>query len=328
MSPPVYYHQPVPPVSLAAGRRKAGLERGIGLRYSRTVLHRLVYADWDDPPECMAFEAPYEEVLTRIQALLPGILDGKAAALAAPAEMPARYWDDCVSLYLLAPALVNVALNYKVCVEQGLPLHPTYYFEVGETSRFKARYPDHMITHTNEFFQASIETARAIYALRPDAPARLGAFIESLPEIISGFIYTSTKDKYTWRASNPSKIQDLADYIRKHVAPALIVGAAHGSILSGLVLSNILDVPVYFIRFSMFKRNDTAPIIAPSDTTYLDPYRAGPVLLFDEDVAKGTTLTKFAETLKPFFEESYTASVLRHALSPCMPDFIGRSWHD
>jgi hypothetical protein len=292
------------------------------------VLHRLVYADWDDPPEGMAFEAPYEEILSRIRLLLPGVLAGQEPGLAAPATMPAPYWEDCISLYLLAPALVNVALNYKVCVEQGLPLHPTYYFEIGEASQFKAKYPDHMVQHTNDFFQASIETARAIYALRPDAPDRLDAFIRDVPEIISGFIYTSTKDKYTWRASQPAKIQDLADFIRKHVSPTLIVGAAHGSILSGLVLANILDVPLYFIRFSMFKRNDTAPILAPSDFSLLAAYQTGPVLLFDEDVAKGTTLTKFAETLKPLFQESYTASVLRHALSPCMPDFIGRSWHD
>lgn len=292
------------------------------------MLHRLIYSDWDHPPESMAFEAPYEKILARIQGLLPGILAGKDEALAAPATLPLGYWDDCIALYLLTPALVNIALNFKVCVEQGLPLHPTYYFEISEATRFKATYPEHMIQHTNEFFAASIETARALYALEPDAVARLNAFIRDLPEVISGFIYTSTKDKYTWRASNPAKIQDLAEYIQKHLSPTLIVGAAHGSILSGLVLANILKVPLYFIRFSMFKRNDTAPIIAPSDMAFLAPYQEGPVLLFDEDVAKGTTLTKFAETLQPFFEESYTASVLRHALSPCKPDFVGRSWHD
>lgn len=292
------------------------------------MLHRLIYTDWNDPPESMAFEAPYEEILSRIRGILPGILAGKEAALAAPATVPPPYWDDCISLYLLAPALVNVALNYKVCVEQGLPLHPTYYFEIGEATRFKASYPDHMVQHTNAFFLAAIETARAIYGLKSDAPERLEAFIRDMPEIISGFIYTSTKDKYTWRASNPAKIQDLADTVRKHLTPVLIVGAAHGSILSGLILANLLDLPLYFIRFSMFKRNDTVPILAPSDLAFLEAYQTGPVLLFDEDVAKGTTLTKFAETLQPLFRESYTASVLRHALSPCMPDFVGRSWHD
>jgi hypothetical protein len=276
----------------------------------------------------MAFEAPYEEILRRVQELLPGVLAGKEEALASPATMPSHYWDDCISLYLRAPALVNIALNFKVCVEQGLPLHPTYYFEIGEAERFRAKYPDHMIEHTNEFFRASVAMARAIYALEPDAPTQLDAFIRDLPEVISGFIYTSTKDKYTWRASNPAKIQDLADYILKHVTPRLIVGAAHGSILSGLVLANMLNAPLYFIRFSMFKRNDTAPIIAPSDHAFLADYQEGPVLLFDEDVAKGTTLTKFSEVLQPYFQESYTASVLRHALSPCKPDFVGRSWHD
>ena len=292
------------------------------------MLHRLIYADWDDPPQSMEFEAPYEDILARIQAILPGILAGRETALAAPATMPAAYWDDCITLYLYAPALVNIALNFKVCVEQGLPLHPTYYFEISEAERYHARYPEHMVRHTNELFQASIALARALYALEPDTPERLEAFIRNLPEVISGFIYTSTKDKYTWRASNPAKIVDLADYVRKHVTPRLIVGAAHGSILSGLVLANLLEAPLYFIRFSMFKRNDTAPIIAPSDLRVLEAYREGPVLIFDEDVAKGTTLTKFSEVLQPMFAESYTASVLRHALSPCRPDFVGRSWHD
>lgn len=298
------------------------------LKYDHSVLHKLIYADWNDPPACMAFEASYEEVLSRLQELLPRVMAGKDAALAEPAKAPAAFWDDCIQLYLTAPALVNVALNYKVCVEQGLPLHPTYYFEVRETSQFRATYPDHMIRHTNAFFLEAIRTARALYALSPEAPDLLTRFAESVPEIISGFIYTSTQDTYTWRASNPAKIQDLANDIRKKTAPILIVGAAHGSILSGLVLANLMDLPLYFIRFSMFKRNDTAPIMAPSDLAFLEPYRQGPVLIFDEDVAKGTTLTLFADTLRPRFAESYTASVLRHALSPCRPDFVGKAWHD
>jgi hypothetical protein len=292
------------------------------------MLHSLLYADWEDPPECMAFEAPYEEVLSRLQGLLPRILADQARALAEPASMPAPFWVDCLDLYLLTPALVNIALNYKICIEQGLPLHPTYYFQVSEAERYQAKYPEHLVRHTNAFFRASIDTAKALYGLAPDGPVKLAELVKEVPEIVSGFIYTSTKDKYTWRASDPRKIAALADAIRPKLSPKLIVGAAHGSIVSGLVLANMLKAPLYFIRFSMFKRFDTAPIIAPSDLAVLEPYRAGPVLLFDEDVAKGTTLTKFSEVMQPLFEESYTASVLRHALSPCRPDFSGRSWHD
>jgi hypothetical protein len=98
--------------------------------------------------------------------------------------------------------------------------------------------------------------------------------------------------------------------------------------MSGLVFANLMGAPLYFIRFSMFKRNDTAPIIAPSDLALLAQYRAGPALLFDEDVAKGTTLTRFGAALQPLFQASSTASVLRHALSPCWPDYTGHVWSD
>ena len=78
----------------------------------------------------------------------------------------------------------------------------------------------------------------------------------------------------------------------------------------------------------MFKRNDKAPVLAKSDLRFLEAFRKGPVLLFDEDVAKGTTLTRFSKVMKPLFDLSYTGSVLRHALSPCRPDFTGRAWND
>jgi hypothetical protein len=52
------------------------------------------------------------------------------------------------------------------------------------------------------------------------------------------------------------------------------------------------------------------------------------VLLFGQDVAKGTTHTRFPEVLQPCLRESCTASDLHQALSPFKPDFVGRSWHD
>jgi hypothetical protein len=292
------------------------------------MLHRLLYADWESPPEAMAFEAPLDELLDRIQALLPGILAGQEAALADPASAPPDYWDACLSLYLLTPAMVNVALNYKICVEQGLPLHPSHYFEVSERTRFKKHYPAAMVATVNDRFLASIAAARAIYALEPRCPEILETFRRELPLILQGFIYASMKDKYTWRASNPRWIASLASQVGKAMEPAIIVGAAHGSIMSGLVFANLLGAPLYFIRFSMFKRNDTAPIISGSDLAFLRQYRAGPALLFDEDVAKGTTLTGFRTALQPLFERSSTASVLRHSLSPCSPDFTGHAWND
>jgi hypothetical protein len=274
----------------------------------------------------MAFEAPLADLMVRMRELLPGILAGKDAALRDPASAPSPFWDQCLALYLLAPSLVNVALNYKICLEQGLPLHPTHYFEVSERTRFKREYPPEQIAAANQLFLDAIATARAIFALEPTALEALERFGRELPPLLHGFIYASTKDKYTWRASDPRKIASLATQVGKAMTPAILVGAAHGSIMSGLIFANLLQAPLYFIRFSMFKRNDTAPILAPSDFAFLRQYQAGPALLFDEDVAKGTTLTKFRDTLQPLFAVSSTASVLRHSLSPCWPDFTGHAW--
>jgi hypothetical protein len=292
------------------------------------MLHRLIYADWEAPPEAMAFEAPLGELLEKIRALLPRVLGGLEAALAEPARVPPPYWDDCLALYLATPAMVNVALNYKICVEQGLPLHPTHYFEVSERTRFKKKYPPATVAEANQCFCDSIAAARAVYALDPAAPDLLEAYHRELPPRLNGFIYASMKDKYTWRASDPRKIRSLAEQVGKAMRPAIIVGAAHGSIMSGLVFANLMRAPLYFIRFSMFKRKDAAPIVADSDRAFLGAYAAGPALLFDEDVAKGTTLTGFKDALEPLFQASSTASVLRHSLSPCWPDFTGHSWND
>ena len=292
------------------------------------MLHRLIYADWETPPEAMAFEYPFREVLGRIQALLPGVLAGKDAALKDPASAAPAFWEACLALYLLTPALVNVALNYKICVEQGLPLHPTYYFELSEQGRFQTEYAARLVGDSQTLFLASIATARAVFALEADSLAQVRRYLNGLPEPILDFVYASTRDKYTWRASNPARIQSLAEQVLAAMRPELIVGAAHGSIMSGLIFANLVGAPLYFVRFSMFKRFDKAPILAQSDLRFLEPYQQGPVLLFDEDVAKGTTLTKFRQVLGPLFRQCHTASVLRHALSPCRPDFVGHAWSD
>ena len=292
------------------------------------MLHRLLYSDWEHPPEAMAFEVSYQDAIERLASLLEGILPGKSSALADPASMPAPFWAACLDLYLLAPALVNVALNYKICVEQGLPLHATHYFEVSDKTRLQKEYPSEQIHQAQAFFLGSIAVARAAYALSPDAPRLLTEFAAHLPPGVSDFLFTSTRDKYTWRASDPKKIQALAQSVTKAVQPVAIVGAAHGSIMSGLLLANLLEAPLYFVRFSMFKRKDTAPIISQSDLAFLNAYRQGPVLLFDEDVAKGTTLTHFTNFLAPFFAKSYSAGVLRHGHASFRPDFTGHVWYD
>ncbi len=292
------------------------------------MLDRLLYADWNEAPDAMAFEVSLAEAVEGLAERLARVLPRVEEALAHPAAMPASYWEDCLDLYLRAPALVNITLNHKICVEQGLPLHPTQYFEVSDKTRHALSYPAPQAEAAQAFFLSAISAARAVVALDPAGPSILRAFAAETPEAVRPFVYTSTPDKYTWRASDPRKVRALAEDVQAKLRPRAVVGAAHGSIMAGLLFANLLEAPLYFIRFSLFKRKDTAPVIGASDLRFLAAYREGPVLLFDEDVAKGTTLDRFTTFLQPFFDASRSAGVLCHRHADFRPDFVGRMWSD
>jgi hypothetical protein len=277
--------------------------------------------DWDEPPEAMAFEAPYGAILDETAYLVAACAEGGALATGPAAAAAVR-------LYILAPALVNVILNYKICAEHGLPLHPTVYYELAEARRYKMDHPIGELDRANRLFVASIALARSAYRLDADFAERAAAFKASLPEEILRFIYTGGLDRYSWRGSEPGKLQALAKKVRAGYDPALIVAAAHGSIMPGLLLAEYLDLPLYFVRFSMFKRKDEAPILSLSDEVWLSSWRERAVLLFDEDVAKGTTLELFCRRLSPFFAVARSACSIRHSGSAFAPDFVARYWSD
>jgi hypothetical protein len=276
--------------------------------------------DWDEAPASMAFEAPYGAILDEIASLVGRLRSGGDAP---PADS-----GDAVRLYMRGPALVNVLLNYKICVEHGLPLHPTVYYELAEARRYKVDHPLDEIERANRLFRESIELSRAAYRLDPDWKERAEDFKARLPPEVPRFVYTGGQDKYTWRASEPSKLALLASSIRKSFAPEIIVAAAHGSIMPALLLSEYLGLPLYFIRFSMFKRNDETPIVSLADEVWLSPWSGGRALIYDEDVAKGTTLELFSRRLNPFFAETRSACSIRHAGAALRPDFFAKVWWD
>jgi adenine/guanine phosphoribosyltransferase-like PRPP-binding protein len=277
--------------------------------------------NWDEPPAEMALEMPYGDILDETVGLVSEILAGTEQAAAARAAAALR-------LYVRVPALVNVALNYKICTEHGLPLHPTIYYELAEARRYKMDHSMAQLDRANRLHLSSIELARAAYRLDEDYPERAAEFKSSLPEEIPRFIYTGGIDKYSWRGAEPAKLHALAAKIRSSYTPTLIVAAAHGAIMPALLLAEYLSLPLYFIRFSMFKRKDEAPILSVSDEVWLSSWRDKSVLLFDEDVAKGTTLDLFTRRLEPLFAEVKSACSIRHAGSSFAPDFVARYWWD
>ena len=288
----------------------------------------LEWSDWESPPEEMRCELPLRDLLGRVL----GLLDELSSAAGPPAPggpaASTAIHSAALRLYLLVPALVNVALNYKICVEHGLPLHPTVYYELKEARKYRISHSLGEIQRASELYWNAIGVARACMRLDPVAGDSLRAYMATLPPSVLDFIYTSAQDHYTWLGSRPTLLQGLADKVRKTYEPQIIVAAAHGSIMPALILAELLGVPLYFIRFSMFKRRDEEPILSLSDQAWLFDFRDKNALLYDEDVAGGRTLELFLSRLAPLFGQVRTACSIRHAGASIHPDFSGRTWWD
>lgn len=275
--------------------------------------------DWDEAPEAMDLEEVYGDIL---DALSEAVARLRGGATGAEAEKEA------LRVLFRAPALVNVILNYKICAEHGLPLHPTVYFELAEARRYRLPYPIGELERANRLYRSSIELARAACRLDPALSSSLEAFRAELPPEILSFVYTSARDKYTWRATEPSILRRLAAAVAREGRPGLVVAAAHGSIMPALIFAELLGTPLYFVRFSMFKRRDEEPILSIADEAWLAQWSGDCALLFDEDVAKGETLSRFSSRLAPLFASSRTAASIRHAGASIRPDFVGKTWYD
>ena len=289
--------------------------------YTQAMIDEDLFCDWDEAPAAMDYELPYGEVIGRAAeaaALVRRSPPSDAAAQAAALELD-----------IGAPAIVNVALNYSVCVQFGLPLHPTEYFEVAQGAPASRRYGEAMEAEAFALLAAAIGLARAAYRLDPGFGALAAAYLRDLPGGIAGFVYTSRRDKYTWRAAEPAKVRALAASVLKAGRPELAVGAAHGSIMAGLLLAELLSCELWFLRFSMFKRNDASPVVSARDEALLRARGDGRgVLVFDEDSASGTTLSLLAARIKAILPEARTGAVIRHQSSAFRPDHVGRVWWD
>ncbi len=280
-------------------------------------------ADWSTPPGEMEISLPYSALIEAVAA--------KVSLLNADRPDPddwVRRHSEAISLYVMTPGIVNVMLNYKICVEHDLPLHPTVYYELKEAKKYRIDHGLPVVDRANRLFHQSIALARSALRLDPDFPDHAVSFLAALPGELSSFVYTGIRDTYTWRGSDPEILGRLAEKIREGYAPGIMIAAAHGSIMPGLLLAELLNIPLYFIRFSMFKRNDEEPIVTFSDEAWLYGFKDCRALLYDEDVAGGRTLTLFTERVGPLFAESRTACSIRHAGASIKPDYCGRIWWD
>lgn len=286
----------------------------------------LYHADWEEPPPAMDMQLPYGLLLQRAIETLAFLRQSKAQNHATQVSMDQI--EAAIRLYCMAPGIVNVMLNYKICVEHDLPLHPTVYYELKEARKYRINHEIAEIEKANRLYRRSIHLARDAVMMTSGIEDTMEQFRQSIPRELLGFVYSGIRDKYTWRGSDPALLGKLAEMVRASYAPDILIAAAHGSIMPALLLAELLDIPLYFVRLSMFKRHDEEPIIAISDEAWLFSYRESRALLYDEDVAGGRTLSLFEERLKPLFAETRTACSIRHAGASIKPDFAARTWWD
>ncbi len=292
------------------------------------LMRILEWADWEAPPAEMNCEMPFKTIISTIADLVPDIASAEEPLNSLAPQQALRLLNKTIRFYVLIPSIVNVLLNYKICVEHGLPLHPTVYYELKEARKYRISHSLGEIQRANELYWKSIDVARECCRFAPHATQDLSLLLSEAPPSVSSFVYTAVQDPYTWLGSKPSLLSTLAEKIKKSYQPCLLLAAAHGSIMPALVLSELLGIPLYFIRFSMFKRHDEEPIISLSDHAWLFDFRGKNVLLYDEDVAGGRTLELFLKRLSPLFGQVKTACSIRHAGSSLHPDFFGRMWWD
>lgn len=290
------------------------------------IMPYLYHADWEEPPPAMDMQLPYGLLLQRAIETLAFLRQSKAQNHATQVSMDQI--EAAIRLYCMAPGIVNVMLNYKICVEHDLPLHPTVYYELKEARKYRINHEIAEIEKANRLYRRSIHLARDAVMMTSGIEDTMEQFQQSIPRELLGFVYSGIRDKYTWRGSDPALLGKLAEMVRASYAPDILIAAAHGSIMPALLLAELLDIPLYFVRLSMFKRHDEEPIIAISDEAWLFSYRESRALLYDEDVAGGRTLSLFEERLKPLFAETRTACSIRHAGASIKPDFAARTWWD
>jgi len=285
----------------------------------------LSFSDWTEPPAEMEFSSSYGALVKDIVGLVERLRQG---AWSGTDESWKAARADAVSLYVRTPGIVNVMLNYKICVEHDLPLHPTVYYELKEARKYRMDHGLPAVDKANRLYRQSIALARSALGLSPGFEEQAREFLAELPPELLAFLYTGIRDAYTWRASNPEILDKLAKSILSSYSPQIMLGAAHGSIMPALYLAEILGIPLYFIRFSMFKRNDEEPIITFSDKAWLYGFKDSNALLYDEDVAGGRTLSLFSEKMGPLFGTMKTSCSIRHAGASIKPDFCGKVWWD
>jgi hypothetical protein len=160
-------------------------------------------ADFETPPPELSFELRYSDLLGEIQRSAQACLDAERG--------DPVFVEHATRLYIMTQAMPSVLLNYKICIEFGLPLHPTQYIDFARADKNPEAYRAVTREKAYELFIESLDIAQSVYRLDPHCPLHISGLKQRMPEFLYDFMYTNTPDKYTWKASDPAAVRRLAD---------------------------------------------------------------------------------------------------------------------
>lgn len=262
------------------------------------MIEKFLFTDWNTPHKLLDFEENFNKILDDIQKIFEHCINGE------------DIYNNTMELYIKTQVFPRTILEYKIAVENG--------FTSLEDS----------INNPTDLFLESIDIARNLYQFKLNTIEQINRFRRTLPERLGSVNVKNKTDKYSWIRSNPKTIAKLSKNIENNTNVDLIVGAANGAIRPGLLLANILNCDLYFVRCSLHKCKDDKPIISVFDEAFFSKYREKSILVLDEDVESGSTINKLVNTLQDRFKQTYSAAIVKYYLAPAKLSFVGDQFYD
>lgn len=208
-------------------------------------------------------------------------------------NLPPSTPEDNLQLFIDAPNLLSAQINYNI--KHNAEVELAGYIELAKSA----------------FRKDFREAKKKLGSLEKKASKE---FLDYKLEILG--------DKTTWKSTNPALLQKLANQIPKTYTPEMIVAPAHGAIRPGILLSVLMGIDAYFIRFSRLKHKDEQPRVGKHDLRFLEQLKDKRILCYEEDVASGKSLKQFKEFLERYSGELKTATTLKFVMSTIQPDFF------
>ena len=203
-----------------------------------------------------------------------------------------------------APRIIRATVDYKI-------LHPS--------------------EETEQLVETAIKLALEIYRGSSKSKTKLREFRELVdlkhPQLLDAQL-RQKEDGVTWKAMQREKSIETANELAEVGGRVLFIALGHGGVAAGMdVFNDYCSVAkenegseFYVVRFSTQKAGDDQPQVTDNEIRALRNKSLGKrIIIFDEDIASGRTISKANEYFSRMFSRSVktvTNMTIREALGP------------